>query len=86
MDVKTPVRHAAGRTHPHKEDVVADTRKTLTVEEAARLLGIGRNAAYEAVHRGEIPHLRIGRRLLVPRAAMERLLAGCGDRTPDAAA
>ena len=51
---------------------------TITVEEAAQRLGIGRNTAYEAVQRGEIPSLRIGRRLLVPVAALERLLAGEG--------
>lgn len=49
-------------------------RRTLTVEEAARILGIGRNSAYEAVRRGEIPAIRLGHRLLVPRAALERLL------------
>ena len=50
-------------------------RQTLTVEEAAALLGIGRNSAYQAIARGEIPVLRVGRRLLVPRAALERRLA-----------
>jgi excisionase family DNA binding protein len=49
-------------------------RKTLTVEEAAEALGIGRTLAYEAVRRGEIPTIRIGRRLLVPRAALAQLL------------
>lgn len=53
----------------------SDERATVTVEEAARLLGIGRNSAFAAVQRGEIPALRIGRRVLVPRAALERLLA-----------
>jgi excisionase family DNA binding protein len=53
----------------------ADERQTLTVEEAAALLGIGRNSAYQAVASGQLPVLRIGRRLLVPRAALERLLA-----------
>ena len=50
------------------------SRLTLTVPEAARLLGISRNLAYEAVRRGEIPCIRIGRRFLVPRVALERLL------------
>jgi excisionase family DNA binding protein len=49
---------------------------TLTVEQAAAALGIGRSLAYEAVRRGEIPTLRIGKRLLVPRAALEQLLVG----------
>jgi excisionase family DNA binding protein len=51
-------------------------RLTVTVEEAAELLGIGRNAGYEGVRRGEIPSIRIGKRLLVPRAALERMLNG----------
>ena len=50
-------------------------RVTISVEEAAQVLGIGRSAAYEAVHRGEIPHVRIGRRYLVP---VPRLLAMLG--------
>lgn len=50
-------------------------RLTLTVEEAASALGIGRASAYEAVHRGEIPCIRIGRRILVPRVALDRLLS-----------
>lgn len=55
-------------------------RATLTVYEAALQLGVGRNAAYDAVKRGEIPSIRIGRRLLVPVAALERMLAGEADR------
>ena len=49
-------------------------RKTYKIEEAGRLLGVGRNQAYEAAKRGEIPTIKIGKRLLVPRAALDRLL------------
>lgn len=49
-------------------------RLVLTVEEAAALLGISRAFAYEAVNRGEIPSIRIGRRILVPKAALQRLV------------
>jgi excisionase family DNA binding protein len=49
---------------------------TLTVEEAAELLGIGRNSAYEAIKRGELRAVRIGRRLLVPRQALFQMLEG----------
>jgi excisionase family DNA binding protein len=52
----------------------SETRKTITVEEAAVLLGIGRGTAYEAARRGELPTLRFGRRLLVPLAALDQLL------------
>jgi len=50
-------------------------RLTLTVAETAKVLGIGRTLCYERVRSGEIPSLRIGRRLVIPRAALEKLLA-----------
>ncbi len=49
-------------------------RKTVTVSEAAKALGVSRNKAYEAARRGEIPTIKIGKRILVPLAALERLL------------
>lgn len=55
-------------------------RLTVTVEEAAALLGISRGSAYTAVANGELPVLRVGRRLLVPRLALERLLERAGAR------
>ena len=51
-------------------------RQTLTVEEAARVLGISRGVAYESARRGELPVVRLGRRLLVPRPRLEELLGG----------
>ena len=48
--------------------------RTLTVDEAAKLLGISRNLAYELVRLGQIPSVRLGRRIVVPRAALERVL------------
>lgn len=60
-------------------------RLTFTITQAAEALGISRSSAYEAVHRGEIPTIRLGRRLLVPKAALERLLEGAGEsRATDA--
>lgn len=47
---------------------------TLTVDEAAKILGIGRQLAYDRVKTGEIPAIKIGRRLLVPKKALEKLL------------
>ena len=49
-------------------------RLTLTVEEAANALGIGRSLAYEGVRTGEIPSVRIGRRILIPVAGIEQIL------------
>jgi len=51
------------------------SKTTLTIEEMALTLGIGRNSAYEAVKRGDIPSIRIGRRILVPTKALDNLLA-----------
>jgi excisionase family DNA binding protein len=53
-----------------------DERLTLTIAETAKRLGIGKNQAYEAAKRGEIPTVKIGKRILVPVAALERKLQG----------
>ena len=49
----------------------------LTVSQAQPFLRpLGRNGVYEAARRNEIPHIRIGRRLLIPREGLRRLLDG----------
>lgn len=53
-----------------------DEPVVISIEEAARLSGISRQSAYEAARRGEIPSVRIGRRILVPRNKLLRLLNG----------
>ena len=53
-----------------------DERLVLSVDEAARRLGISRTHAYELVGRGELPSIRLGRRVLVPRRSLERLVEG----------
>ena len=50
-------------------------RLTLTVEEVAELLGIGRGLAYQMVRDGRLPVLRFGRRIVVPRRSIDELLA-----------
>lgn len=54
-------------------------RLVYTVEEAATLLGLSRSFAYEAVQRGDIPSMRIGKRILVPKGALERWLTNVAD-------
>ena len=44
--------------------------------EAAQILGIGRNQAYDAIKKGELYAIRIGRRLVVSQVALDRLLSG----------
>jgi excisionase family DNA binding protein len=50
-------------------------RLTISVPQAARRLGIGRNQGYECARRGEIPTIRLGKRIVVPLAALEAMLA-----------
>jgi len=56
---------------------------TLTIEEAAERLGIGRSLAYDLARRDAlpVPVIRLGRRMVVGRTALERTLAGEIDLT-----
>ena len=66
-------------TEPHNAapDAGGIQRATMNLwPEAGRALGLGRAATYNAAKAGQIPCLRIGKRLLVPRAAFNRLLSG----------
>ncbi len=51
-----------------------DERLTLTVREAARMLGIGHDLAYQCVKDGTIPAVMLGRRIVIPRGRFERWL------------
>jgi excisionase family DNA binding protein len=61
----------------------APTRLTWTVEEAAAALGISRAFAYDAVRRGQIPAIKIGRRILVPKSALKQLIENSGAAAMD---
>jgi excisionase family DNA binding protein len=50
-------------------------RATHTVEEAAAILGISRQTAYAGCRSGDIPCVRIGKRMLVPAEALARILS-----------
>ena len=49
-------------------------RQTYRIGEAAKLLGIGRNQAYAAAKNGDLPIIKVGKRLLVSRVALDRML------------
>ncbi len=61
-------------TERHVESVV------MSVEEAAEILGVSRNTAYEAVKRGEIPTMRIGRLIKVLRRPFMRMVGADQDQ------
>ncbi len=58
----------------HEQVTTTDERLTVTVTEAAGLLGISRAMAYECVRTGQIPSVRLGARILVPRHRLVALL------------
>lgn len=58
---------------------------TLTVEQAAKVLGIGRSTAYELVHTGAIPSLRLGRRIVVPIARLAESLGSTAKEVAESA-
>jgi len=61
---------------------VPEGRLTISVPEAGRWLSLGRDAAYAAAARGEIPTLRLGRRIVVPVPALLALLGVTKDIDP----
>ena len=57
---------------------------TMSIEEAAKVLGVGRNFCYELAKTGQLPTIRLGsRRLVVPRIALEKMLATTGVQPKD---
>src|SRR5207244_2345667 len=79
-DDREDARKGAMARHEQNQNGVP---ATLTVEEAAKLLGISRGLAYESARRGEIPTIRLGRRVLVPRSRLLAMLEE-EDDTPSA--
>jgi excisionase family DNA binding protein len=58
----------------------SNEKLTLTVPEVAKLLGLSRNAIYEAVKRGRLRSVRLGRRILIPRQSFLDFLTPEGER------
>lgn len=60
---------------------IADVRGrgTVSVDEAAALLGVGRQVAYAATRRGDLPVIRFGRRVVVPVPALLKMLGEAPD-------
>lgn len=56
---------------------------TLSVNEAAQLLGLSPNHTWRLVQSGEIPSFRLGRRVLVPRKALVEMVENAVQRTTD---
>jgi excisionase family DNA binding protein len=61
------------RQGPQATLVDGDTALMLSVRQAAQMLGVGTTLCWELVHAGQLPSVRLGRRVLIPRVAVERL-------------
>jgi excisionase family DNA binding protein len=70
------VGEATGNQEPSIEPLVVKVWP-----DAGRALGLGRSATYDAVARGEIPVLRFGRRMVVSKKALARIVDGAGEGT-----
>ena len=78
------------REGPRNLGAEASAGYLMTVQEAARVLRIGRNTCYELIRRGQLPHIRLGRLIRVPRHALmlwlgEDASIAITSRQPDAA-
>lgn len=51
-------------------------RQTMTVDEVSEVLGVSRNGVYEALRKGEVPGVRVGRRWVIPRERFWRWFKG----------
>ena len=60
--------------------MVTVVKLVYSVEEAGKLLSLGRTRAYEAARRGDLPVLKIGRRWLVSKVALDKMLADAGQK------
>ncbi len=69
-----PVEEAVRRVVGEEVEQITVRRATVTVEECAEVLGIGRTLAWRGVREGWLPSIRIGDRVLVPTAGLEEML------------
>jgi excisionase family DNA binding protein len=77
MNIEPPVAMTAS-SEAHDISVATDLpdKPTFSVKETAQLLGVSRDVVYDGARNGQIPVLRLGRRLLMPRAPLARMLNG----------
>jgi excisionase family DNA binding protein len=70
------------QTKPRARKAPAPDALTISVARAGELLGISRATAYQAVQDGRIPCLRFGRKVVVPRQAIDRMISQAGGAQP----
>jgi hypothetical protein len=76
------VDHHKGAFLVTETDQVVDRRLVYDVPEAGAMLGLTRNGSYEAAKRGDLPTIKIGKLLKVPKIAFHKMLAKAGAMEP----
>lgn len=77
---KEPQTTPKARNRRKKAEIPMAERLVYTIVEAGELLNLSERTAYDAAKRGDIPTIRIGARFVVPKAALEAMLAGADPR------
>jgi excisionase family DNA binding protein len=76
--VTVSAERATGPTERDARGGAPLDRQAYSVEEFARAVGLSRASAFRAVARGDVQAVRIGKRIVIPKSAIERLLNGAG--------
>ena len=75
-ELERKFNEAIGVRKGNRTMAASTERLTYSVREAAELLGISKNSCYQGCLKGEIPHIKIGKRILIPKTQLEALLVG----------
>jgi excisionase family DNA binding protein len=68
-EIPTGVVTVEPNTH-HSQSEPSDLPFYLTIDEWREIVRVGRSAAYDAVRTGQVPHIRVGRQIRIPRSAV----------------
>lgn len=69
-------RGSLGRGRGLPRGVDLTERMCLSIPEAGRMLGVSRNFAYELARQGKLPVIQLGKRKLIPKIRLEKMLGG----------
>jgi excisionase family DNA binding protein len=77
--VDNVAKHSGGGGSGLPRTADLENRLCITVTEAARMLGISRNFAYELVRQHKLPVIELGKRKLIPKVQLEKMLEQGGN-------
>lgn len=75
-----PIKYSGVGIDIYESEVLSMEKLVYTVQETAQILNIGLNKAYELIQEKQIPNLRVGRKILIPKLALESWLVKSADK------